>query len=106
MVSQYQQEFSFKPVLFTTSPSLISFAKNHTIDVVQDIKTNMHGMPYIRDMMIQILKTYNGLHYGYMNADILFTKDLFKALGVVRDQVDQNRIPSLVIISLCTLLTP
>ena len=98
MISLYQQVFPFKPVLFTTSPCLIVFSQNYTIDVITVFKTNMYGMPYIKDMMTTISKKYQSLHYGYMNADILFASDLFRALKVVKNQVDQQLIPSPVIV--------
>ncbi|KAK8795966.1 hypothetical protein WA171_003931 [Blastocystis sp. BT1] len=94
MLSLYQRYFSFHVLMFTKSPLLISICNRLSIEVVTQYERNPYGLPLLRDMIQQGKRLYIADNYGYINADILFSPNLFEALMNIRSNVKRKVISS------------
>ena len=82
-LSLYQTHFPFRAILFTRSKRLISRGKQLNLTVVRKVQKNAFGMPVLRAMLTEAKRLFAANHYGYINADILFSPALFPALSLV-----------------------
>ena len=80
MLSLYQQQYSFRAIMFSTSPLLVSACILHNITTLSTIKTNKYNIPILSDMIQDCKQVYQATYYGYINSDILFTSHLFSIL--------------------------
>lgn len=101
-MSLFQQEYSFKGIVFTTSHSLISFCESKNITVIQRISRNEFGLPYVRDMLIELKARYNSSYYGYMNSDILLNPNIISTLKGISDRINRKQYPTTIGIT-CTV---
>lgn len=98
----FQQEFSFKGIVFTTSHYLISFCESKNITVIQRISRNEFGLPFVKDMLIELKARYNASFYGYMNSDILLNPNVLLVLKDISDRINSKKYPNTIGIA-CTV---
>ncbi|KAM7456726.1 hypothetical protein BLSTO_02519 [Blastocystis sp. subtype 1] len=89
-----QQQYSFKGVLFTNSPSLIRYATSLNVDVITSYKTNPYHLPLVNTLLLTISQRYSASYYGYMNSDILLNPKVFAGLDIITQAVKEQQIPS------------
>ena len=89
----FQQEFSFKGIVFTTSHSLLSFCTSKNITVIQKMSRNEFGLPFVKDMLIELRARYNSSYYGYMNSDILLNPNVISVLKGISERINNKKYP-------------
>lgn len=92
-MSLYQKEYSFKGIVFSSSPSIISFCEIMNITVIQRISRNEFGLPFVKDMLIELASRYRSEYYGYMNSDILLNPNVFNALERISKKMNTGIYP-------------
>ena len=92
MLSLYQQHFSFKAVMFSTSKSIRLYCKYHSIRVVSSFTVNMHGLPVLKNMILSTRLLYTAHLVGYMNSDILFSPSLFDMMRFLLSEEQKGAI--------------
>ena len=100
-LSLLQQHFSFRAVLFSTSPAAIPLCQSLGIDLVpaymcesspffSSIRSNFATLPVVPELLKACKKLYSADFYGYVNSDILLAPALFPVLDFVLDQYKQG----------------
>lgn len=111
MLEFFQQHFSFRGVVFSQSPSVIVFCRDHHLTCITSYayryqlavtrRGNQYNMPLIRFMLMQSQRLFRSQYYGYVNSDILLSTSLFTALsrcaslqkaGVLKERVTKCRV--------------
>lgn len=82
MMNLYQQQYSFRGVVFTTSSRVIDACKKYNLTVITDMQRNEYGLPIVSYMFQRMVVSVDASYYGYMNSDILFPPDVFTILSV------------------------
>ena len=94
VLSSYQNHFSFKCVLFTTSPGLIAYAKELKIETTSEMEVNKFNMPILNSFFAFIKKQqYTYDYIGYMNSDILLHPGIFHLLDSTTFYIQQKHLP-------------
>lgn len=91
-MSLYQNQYSFRGVVFTTSKTVIEFCKKKNITYINEYETNEYGLPIVRGMLQKMKVIIDADYYGYMNSDILLSSKVFDALHVVSTAVKNSEI--------------
>lgn len=87
MMNLYQQQYSFRGVVFTTSSKVINVCKKYNLTVITDIRRNEYGLPIVAYMFQRMVASVDASFYGYMNSDILFPPDVFTILSVTYGKI-------------------
>jgi hypothetical protein len=64
-----------KPIFFSDDADLLNQIKSKGWDVQRPSKTAI-GIPILKYMYLDAMKTYRSKFYAYVNGDILFTQSL------------------------------
>ena len=92
MFDLFQKHFNCRCIFYTTNPEYIRKCKD--LDIVKMNTTlNPFGVPYIGDMYKNAGKLFKSSFYGYINADILVSTDIFSVLEYMKD-VQENQYPN------------
>ena len=93
MLRFFQNNFRFKGIIFTSSPSLISLAQSKGVLAIRGTKSlafplfnrrkNRYGLPLIRNMFLSAKREFDSAYYGYINSDILLPTAIFKILSIL-----------------------
>ncbi|KAK8793956.1 hypothetical protein WA171_006379 [Blastocystis sp. BT1] len=86
----YYEHFSFRSLLFTTTPQLHDFFQNTSVIVVDDFKVNPYGLPIITSLFSKAYQTIEAKYYGYLNSDILLQPTVFEVLHYCMNQTEQG----------------
>lgn len=91
MMELFQKQYSFRAVVFSRSPSVIVFCREHHITCITDYaslpspllthSSNPFHMPLIRFFLLQAQHLFPSRYYGYVNSDILLSSSLFAVLS-------------------------
>ena len=91
MMGLFQKQFSFRAVVFSRSPSVIVFCREHHITCITNYaclplplfthSSNPFHMPLIRFLLLQAQHLFPSRYYGYVNSDILLSSSLFAVLS-------------------------
>ncbi|KNB43023.1 glycosyl transferase [Blastocystis sp. subtype 4] len=98
MFSGYQQQYSFRVVIYSRSPAVLSFCRDHNITVITSYLVNSYGVPFVRYFLVQTKLLIAGHYYGYINSDILVSSKLFDLLIQCDNLIRQQVLPSKVAI--------
>ena len=105
MFSGYQQQYSFRVVIYSRSPAVLSFCRDHNITVITSYledsfssRVNSYGVPFVRYFLVQTKLLIAGHYYGYINSDILVSSKLFDLLIQCDNLIRQQVLPSKVAI--------
>ena len=82
MLSLYQQSYSFRAVMFSTSPSVLSICQHYNITTISSFEVNMYNLPVLKSLLLLSKKRYACTYVGYINSDILISPSLFDALSI------------------------
>ena len=93
-MSLYQKKFSFRGLVFSSSPQMERFCNLLNIKVVKNISRNEYGVPFVRGMLETMKKLVHADYYGYMNSDILLNPEVFNTIPIINDNIRQGNLPS------------
>lgn len=93
-MSLYQQLYSFKGFVFSSSKSVTRYAMKHNITVIRRFERNEYGLPYFRSMIISMKKRVKSLYYGYLNSDCLLNPRVFEVLPLMQYKINNGIIPN------------
>ncbi|KAK8792010.1 hypothetical protein WA158_005387 [Blastocystis sp. Blastoise] len=85
-------------IVFTEYKYWIQFSKSLNLEVVQKIKKNSFGTPFLKGMYQDAFDLFESYFYGYVNADILFDNMLISSLYAVRNDIELHKIKPKVLI--------
>lgn len=83
MLSCLQKKYRIKGVMFSNSPAVKNYCDVVGITVISHYRTNDYGLPFIRDMLLEIKRLYDADSYGYMNSDIMLSEILVHSLPFI-----------------------
>ena len=69
--------------MFSNSPTVKNYCDVVGITVISHYRTNDYGLPFIRDMLLEIKRLYDADSYGYMNSDIMLSEILVHSLPFI-----------------------
>jgi len=83
---------SVEMTVFTDSPQIQALCAELAPSVVcsSNFRTNSHGTPVLKSMYLHIENATAAPFYGYVNADIIFTDALLKALRAVQRGIHEG----------------
>lgn len=96
MLSLFQREYSFRGVVFTSSPCIIRFCKHMNVTVIDHYLTNPYNMPLVRDLFQQAFHAFRADFYGYVNSDVIIDISIFSLLKDVQRRMDRKEFPRVV----------
>lgn len=83
MLSCLQKKYRIKGVMFSNSPAVKNYCDVVGITVISHYRMNDYGLPFIKDMLLEIRRLYDADSYGYMNSDIMISEILIHSLPFV-----------------------
>lgn len=89
MFNLFQKHFNCRCILFTSTEEIINRCKELDI-VVGNATVNEYGLPYIGDMYKSAAKMFKSSFYGYINADILISTEIFPLLEHMKTVHEQQ----------------
>ena len=89
-MSLYQNLYSFKGFVFSSSKSVEDYALQHNITVINRIKRNEYGLPYFRSLIFSMKKRAKSLYYGYLNSDCLLNPRVFEVLPLIQFKINNG----------------
>ena len=90
MMALFQQEFSCRSIVFTTTPSILELCTTLGLTTSYDIQENPYGIPYIGSLFQRAASLFDAHFYGYINADILLSPKIFSILPLIMEHKRQN----------------
>ena len=79
----FQLHFNCRCIVYTTTPEIID--KCNELDIAtSDSKKNPYNLPYIGDLYKKSKELFNSYFYGFINADILISTDMFGVLEYMK----------------------
>lgn len=94
MMHLYQQYYSFKGIVFTTSPIIIDYCNQHNLTVITTFERNQFNLPQVNSLFIEMVNRVNASFYGYMNSDILIHPNVFNLLPVIHTKIENGVLPT------------
>lgn len=94
MMHLYQQHYSFKGVVFSTSSTIINYCNQHNITVITTFKRNQFNLPLMNSLFTEMVNRVNASFYGYINSDILLNPGIFKLLHVIHTKIEKGVLPT------------
>ena len=95
-MSLYQQLYSFKGFVFSSSKSVKRYALKHNLTVISKFNRNEYGLPFFRNMIYVMKRRVKSLYYGYLNSDCLLNPRVFEVLPLMQYKINNGIIPSTV----------
>ena len=92
MADAYSGAYSFKAIMFTHTPELISRFSGSSVKVISNFEVTRIGVPAITGLYYSAYQAFNALYYGYVNADILLNYTVFDALKYLQSQVKEQKL--------------
>ena len=92
MADAYSGAYSFKAIMFTHTPELISRFSGSSVKVISNFEVTRIGVPTITGLYYSAYQAFNALYYGYVNADILLNYTVFEALKYLQSQVKEQKL--------------
>ena len=92
MADAYAGAYSFKAIMFTHTPELISRFSGSSVKVITNFEVTRIGVPTITGLYYSAYQAFNALYYGYVNADILLNYTVFDALKYLQSQVKEQKL--------------
>ena len=92
MADAYAGAYSFKAIMFTHTPELISRFSGSSVKVISNFEVTRIGVPTITGLYYSAYQAFNALYYGYVNADILLNYTVFEALKYLQSQVKEQKL--------------
>lgn len=92
MADAYAGAYSFKAIMFTHTPELISRFSGSSVKVITNFEVTRIGVPAITGLYYSAYQAFNALYYGYVNADILLNYTVFDALKYLQSQVKEQKL--------------
>lgn len=92
MADAYSGAYSFKAIIFTHTPELISRFSNSSVKVISNFEVTRIGVPIVTGLYYSAYQAFNALYYGYVNADILLNYTVFDALKYLQSQVKEQKL--------------
>jgi hypothetical protein len=86
-----------KPIFFSDDADLLNQIKSKGWDVQRPSKTAI-GIPILKYMYLDAMKTYRSKFYAYVNGDILFTQSLIDTLRFIASSSEINRTHPMLIV--------
>ncbi|KAK8826245.1 hypothetical protein WA538_001387 [Blastocystis sp. DL] len=83
MLMDYSRSYSTHCVVFSSTPSIISFASSCGHTVVTNTSRNPFGFPFIRPILEVTRLLFDSVHISYISSDILFSSSLFDLLEAI-----------------------
>lgn len=84
MFNLFQLHFNCRCIFYTTTPEIIRQCKELNI-MTTNTTLNPYGLPYIGDMYKKAASMYKSSFYGYINADILISSEIFGVLEYMNE---------------------
>lgn len=97
MLSLYQKSYSFRAVMFSTSPSVLSICNHYNITTISSFEVNMYNLPVLKSLLLLSKKRYACTYVGYINSDILFSPSLFDICSILQEKVKNSELSSSVV---------
>lgn len=94
MMHLFQQHYSFKGVVFTTSPIIIDFCNQHNLSVITTFERNQFHLPQVNSLFIEMVNKVNASFYGYINSDILLHPVVFDLLPIIHTKIENGILPT------------
>ena len=91
MLSCLQKQYRIKGVMFSSSPAVKNYCDVVGITVISRYRTNDYGLPFVRDMLLEIRRRYDADSYGYMNSDIMLSEIFVHSLPFVLRILHKNQ---------------
>ena len=77
MLQLYKKTYQVKTVVFTDSPSIVTYVKNLGLFTLPVPKRNSYGIPVLKWMLISARSTFPSKQYIFINSDILINPFIF-----------------------------
>ena len=93
LANVYSAHYRLHCVVFSNNTDVISLFQRSSCSILRNYARNPYGLPIITSLYSIVGSRYSAKYYGYVNADILMTPELFSVLDFLDAKARSNSIP-------------